>query len=344
MATVQEVINAIIAEDTVLNSRITSTDLGSVGEQLLADGNDKLKNAFINTLINKVALTEIKSRIATNPLTRLKSSGIKYGRFIENVHLNSAKGRDYDRSGKDLLKVEGKTPDVVTEYYDIERQKVYDYVIYDADLKQAFTSETEFKKLYNNIIAGLTSGDSIEEYLSMKGTLGKAVKEKKMKIFNLTDNAGNNLEGSALGEGVLKTLHNLSDDFIIPSTQYNSFKINNPTTGTDRECFTPKENQIIIMRNDVKNTINLDVLARMYNKSLAEMEQTTLYVDNFTGANNCYCIIADDNWFTCKDTLFKTKIFENGDGLWTKVWLHHWQYMSLSNLTNAVAICGKATQ
>ena len=67
MATVNEVVNYVIATDSVLNARVKAGDLGQVGAQILAEGEDELKNRFLNCLINKVAKTEIKSRIFQNP-------------------------------------------------------------------------------------------------------------------------------------------------------------------------------------------------------------------------------------------------------------------------------------
>ena len=334
MATVNEVVNYVIATDSVLNARVTSTDLGSVGAQILEDGNEDLKNRFLNCLINKVAKTEIKSRIFQNPLTRLKKTGTLYGRFIENVHVNSAKGRDYDRTGSKLLSVTDLGPDVVTEYYSKRREKTYETVIYDTDLKQAFASEEGFMKFYNRVVAELSSGDAIEEYISMKATMGNVVANNKMKTITLSGTELN----SDMGEEIIDKLMNLGDSFALPSTQFNSFNIANPESSGSRECFVPKSEQIIIMRNDVKNTINLKVLARMYNDDYAKLQQNTLYVDEFTGSPNTLCIISDNNWLSVEDIMVKTTHFINPDGLWTKYYLHHHQIIGLSNLVNAVAI------
>ena len=335
MATVNEVVSYVIATDSVLNARVKAGDLGQVGAQILAEGEDELKNRFLNCLINKVAKTEIKSRIFQNPLTRLKKTGTLYGRFVENVHINSVKGKDYDRTGSSLLSVTDLEPDVVTEYYSKRREKKYETVIYDTDLKQAFTSEAAFMNLYNRVVAELSSGDAIEEYITMKATIGNAVANKKMKTVTL--DSGELLD-DVLGEEIVWKLMNLGDSFSLPSTQFNSFNIANPDSQGARECFVPKSEQIIIMRNDVKNTINLKLLARMYNDDYAKLEQNTLYVDEFTGAPNCQCIIADNNWLEVEDLLLETRKFINPDGLWTKYFLHHHQRIGLSNLVNAVAI------
>ena len=335
MATVNEVVNYVIATDSVLNARVKAGDLGQVGAQILAEGEDELKNRFLNCLINKVAKTEIKSRIFQNPLTRLKKTGTLYGRFVENVHINSVKGKDYDRTGSSLLSVTDLEPDVVTEYYSKRREKKYETVIYDTDLKQAFTSEVAFMNLYNRAVAELSSGDAIEEYITMKATIGDAVAKGKMKTVTLDGGVELN---AGLGEEIVWKLMNLGDSFSLPSTQFNSFNIANPESQGSRECFVPKSEQIIIMRNDVKNTINLKLLARMYNDDYAKLEQNTLYVDEFTGAPNCQCIIADNNWLDVEDLLLETRHFTNPDGLWTKYFLHHHQRIGLSNLVNAVAI------
>ena len=335
MATVNEVVSYVIATDSVLNARVKTGDLGQVGAQILGEGEDELKNRFLNCLINKVAKTEIKSRIFQNPLTRLKKTGTLYGRFVENVHVNSVKGKDYNRSGSSLLSVTDLEPDVVTEYYSKRREKVYETIVYDVDLKQAFTSEEAFMKLYNRIVAELSSGDAIEEYITMKATIGDAVAKGKMKTVTLE---GGELLDDVLGEEIIFKLMNLGDSFTLPSTQFNSFNIANPDSQGARECFVPKSEQIIIMRNDVKNTINLKLLARMYNDDYAKMEQNTMYVDEFTGAQECQCIIADNNWLDVEDLLLETRHFTNPDGLWTKYFLHHHQRIGLSNLVNAVAI------
>jgi len=59
----------------------TRNNLGQVGDAITSDGN--IMNEFITALVDKVAFSNVKSKMYKNPLARLKGTGVPRGNTIE---------------------------------------------------------------------------------------------------------------------------------------------------------------------------------------------------------------------------------------------------------------------
>ena len=79
----------------------TNNNLSQVGDAITSSEN--IMNEFMNALVNKVAMSNIKSKMFRNPLARLKKAGVPMGNTIEEIFINPATDTTYDNDQKKLL-------------------------------------------------------------------------------------------------------------------------------------------------------------------------------------------------------------------------------------------------
>ena len=111
------------------------------------------------------------------------------------------------------------------------------------------------------------------------------------------------------------------------------------TAGTITACttWTPRENQILLIRSDVDASTDVEVLAKAFNMDKTNFLERKIVVDTF-GDADVLCVICDENIFEVRDDLYQVRSFDNGSNLTTNYWLHHWETISLSLFGNGVAI------
>lgn len=308
-------------------------NLSQVGKEITSDKN--IMNEFITTLINKIALSNIISKMYHNPIEKLKSAGVPFGSTIEEIFVNPATDVGYQKDGSYLLKT--TTPDGKTAYYGQNRQSSYPTSITEAQLNKAFTSESEFMSFYNVIISSLYSGDNIDEFTLFKRMLGKSIDEGTIKIVasDLSDT-----------KALIKDITNHSKYFTFPNTAYcgynnvNSAKIAAGETPCITFCNT--DDQVFLVRADVETEINFEYFASIFNIDIVKLRQMTIVVDDIPSESaDVYAVLCDKESIQIRDNVFKIETFYNGSNLTWNIWLHHWQFIFLSMFGNFVGF-GKA--
>lgn len=339
MATALEILNTIrdnSSEDYIKRIPSATIDnLQQVGKAITKDSN--IMNEFLGALINKVAFSNIRSKMFSNPLARLKSVGVPYGGVIEEIFINPATDVGYQKDGTYLLKT--TTPDGKTAYYGQNRQSTYPLSITEPQIVKAFTSEQEFMSFYNSIVSALYSGDNIDEFMLSKKMLGLSI-----------DNGGMIVVDADLTQPkeVAKAISNLSKSFTFPSTQYCGYNHINKTAidAGETACvtFCPTENQCLLIRADAQTEIDYEVLATMFHMEVAKLEAMTILVDEIPSANyDVYAVLCDKEAIQIRDNVFKIETEFIKSNLTWNLWLHHWQFIFLSMFGNATAFGKKKT-
>lgn len=312
----------------------TQSNLSDVGA-LLVDY-QALSNEFLNALVQRIAFTIVSNRRYKNPLAILKRGQKPYGTDIEEIFTNPVSAVAFNGSATDdMLKI--TKPDVKTIFHRMNRQDKYPVSISTPQLQKAFTSEGELSKFITSIITAMYSGDEMDEYLLMRNLVSEAINSSKVVVKELTYDGGE--EGC---KDLVKLLKTLSLNFAFASKDYNGYNVLNKTGisgGTITPCttWTPKENQVLLIRSDVDATTDVEVLAKAFNMDKTDFLSRKIVVDSFGDADTL-ALICDEAMFQVYDDLYQVRSFDNGSNLTTNYWLHHWQTISLSLFANAVAI------
>jgi hypothetical protein len=316
----------------------TRTNLEQIGDAITSDKN--IMNEFMNALINKIALTTVKTRMYHNPLAKLKQgSGRPLGNTIEELFVNPAKDQGYSDDSTLLLatnKADGKAC-----YYGLNRQGDYRVTISKQELRRAFNSEQSFMSFYNAQINSLYSGDQIDEFLLAKNVFSTNIDNEHMKMIECD---------LASPKDVAKAISNMSSYFEFASTTFNGYNIVNAAKITAGETkvntFCPVQNQVLLIRSDVMTEINYEVLASMFHMELAKLQAMTIKIDNFNTTHlasdntkkfDTYAVLCDVEALQMFDDVFETDSQYIGSSMKWNVWLHHWEWIYLSLFANCVA-------
>lgn len=304
-------------------------NLNQIGNSITSDKN--IMNDFMTKLINKVATSNIISKMYNNPLAKLKNSNVPMGSTIEEIFINPATDVGYQKDGARLLLT--TKPDGKTAYFGLNRKSCYPTSISKNELKQAFVSENAFMNLYNKLITTLYSGDQIDEFILSKAVISKTVDEGNVTVID---------SDITNPKAIAKAISNMSKAFSFASTKFAPYnKVNaGQFTDDDKECITfcPIENQVLLLRADVETEINFEILANMFNMQLAEIKAMTILVDSFPANNvEIYAVLCDKDSIQIRDNTFEAENFYNGSNMEYNIWLQHWQFIFCSTFGNMVA-------
>jgi hypothetical protein len=332
--TPSKILGTILDESSELYStrvpEYTRNNLSQVGDAITSDKN--IMNEFMSSLVNKVALSNVKSKMYNNPLARLKKgSGVPYGSTIEEIFVNPAVDQGFSTDGTKLLKT--TKPDGKTCYYGLNRQSTYAVTVTRAQLQQAFTSEQSFMSLYTKILSSLYSGDQIDEFMLTKGVVAKAIDEGAVQV--ITSDLTNPKE-------LQKSISKISKNFTFPTTDFAGYNLVNKSDidAGETPCITfcDPSRQALLIRTDAQTEINYEVLATLFHVDIVQLESMTILVDNFPSEfYDVYAILCDIDSIQLIDSVFETDDQKLGNALSWNFWLHHWQFVFVSMFGNMVA-------
>jgi hypothetical protein len=208
-------------------------------------------------------------------------------------------------------------------------------------LQVAFTSTNEMETLLTGIINSMYSGDNYDEFMLMKNIFSDAVNQSKIVSVNVP-----HIETDGAPKTFVSAVKDAVSGMMFPSSAFNKYYDFRPDTDKGKPIitWTPTEDQILIVRADVMNKVDLDVLAVAFNMDKASFLAQTLKVDAFPNCSGLYAVLCDRSWLEVRDNLFNVTSFQNGQGLYNNFWLNHWQTLSFSLFANAIAfVCTDET-
>lgn len=317
----------------------TLANIIDVGNPITGEDYPAVQNEFLQILVCRIAKTIVDTRRLTNPLAVLKKGVFTLGNDIQEIGVNPAISEEFDPTGSDLMA--RKLPDVKVVYHRRNRKDKYSVTVSDEQLYNAFISWDNFNAFLSACVESLYNGDYVDEFLLMKQLMGAQVAGKKIKeqVVGLPTSP-------TFGRDMVLAMQNASDYMAFPSDSFTSYLENMATPDPAQKAYvtqTPVQDQIIIIRADVKNQIGVDVLSQAFNMSQVEYRSRVLPTDDFGAADNVLAIISDKSWPQIWDNVSKMRTFDNGSGLYRTYFWHHWQTYSVSPLKGAIALVAEAT-
>lgn len=306
----------------------TKENLQEIGDIILSDVD--LTNDFTSALMNKFAFTFAHNKVFKNPLAMLKKGKKPMGNTVEEIFVNFAKGEEFDPEGKSLLN--RKLPDVKTIYHTRNRRNKYTVTIGVDQLRAAFRSYADLEMFVNRILGSLYNGDENDEFILFKQLLTNAIEQKYVKTVNVEDPCTSAENAKAF----VKALKTVSANMEYPSTAYNGYADAQDTDTIPVRTFCKIPDQLIVIDTATDVAIDVDVLASAFNLTKQEFLARKVKIDAFPDPT-IRAMVIDKDFTQIYDDLYQMKRFENGEGLYTNYFLHHWQTISASCLVNAVA-------
>lgn len=313
----------------------TRANIIDVGNPILTF--KEFANEYLNILINRIAFTWVRNKIYRNPLAPLKKGNFRLGTMVQEIYTNPAKAQAFDAN--DMPGILRRTnPDTKVAYHQRNREDQYPVTIDMILLRGAFVSWDAHAEMISSITNSLYNGNYIDEFTLMKETFSSAV-DKNTIVVQPSAAADITAEGAA--RALTGQIKNLVSSFGFPSTKYNNYSNLQGAVGEPIVTFTNPEDIIVLIRADIMNYIDLDVLAVAFNMEKAEFMGNIITVDSFPN-ENIQAIVMDKDLPMIFDNLFEMTDFWNAKTLNWNFWLTVFQTYSLSPFVNAVAIVANA--
>lgn len=284
----EQIIKAVSQE---LTTDIATQIEGKSSVELLAvfDDYPNVKNAFVNTLTNKVAKSVIFSKIFSNPLKELKKGKVEYGESIEELFVQMAMAKNFGENWEDSTSPEADLirklkPKVTAMYITVNFDKKYKTTVMDKQLRKAFINEYGLSNLVMQIVSSITSQAEYQEFLATKGTMLNLVAECKNKSLDAEHKTESDVS-LPIGTVVKQTPYvrqvTSSKDLVqaireevgnmkFPSNKYNLAKELN---------WCNPQDLVLMTTPSVSADIDVNVLASAFNVSSTDVTTRTILVD-----------------------------------------------------------------
>ncbi|MBR2652467.1 MAG: hypothetical protein IKB83_00080 [Mycoplasmataceae bacterium] len=324
---------------------LPTTEIGSWASPILEV--PKVMNEFVSELVQRIVYTQLEIRLFRNPLAILEGEEIPLGSIGEEIFINPIVGRRFnvdDFAGL-LAKYEA---DVKVQYHKVNSDIQYPVTITRAKIKNAFTSWSELNSFIEGITNALYNGAYIDRYNMTKDLVASAYDGNNVQIEVVTQPTT-----EATGKAMVEKARAIFLNMQTPTDKYNAWaKVGG--YGNSILTFTPKEDIVLLIRNDILATIDVNVLASSFN-----MDKTT-FLGNVIGVNDfdvyesikqddgsivrskaydgskILGIMCDKRWFRIKQQDFEMDEFYNPNNRTWQYYLNDVRMYSYSLFANSV--------
>ena len=321
---------------------ITSdTDIKKFGQVILDSNLTPVYNEFFS-LLKRIAFFAIENKRFANPLSFLEGSNMPLGWAGQNVHVNPAKGREFnvdDFAGL-LQKYEAE---YMVEYLNVNLDRQYPVTITRAKIKQAFTSWGDLESFIEGIINSLYNGAEIDAYNYTKALVTSAYYDGRIITEVVTAPTT-----EATDKAFVKTLRKLYRKFQLPSSEYNAWKLVNGDQAKAVTTWTDASDIGVTITADIEAELDVEVLASAFNMSKADFLGRVVVVDNFDVYNDdgtlnksgdaIQAVIFDRNFFKIKTQDNEMDEFYNPNNRTWQYYLNVNKMYNTSLFANAVAL------
>ena len=355
-----ELLSYMINQSPELSSEI---DLPVQGESIAPIGklivsNDRLKNAFINT-VNLIGLTVIDRNYWEDPWENFTSGKIfNYGDSVRELAVDIAHVFDYNKyANSEANFLKNVVPDVYNYIHKMNYQKFYKTTTSDEQIAMAFTSEGGLMNLIEEIIGSLYEGYKYDKYIVNKYMLCRRILDGTMTSVYINET------GKTIRQ-IVSEIKKVSNDMTFRSPNFNPAGL---------RIATPFDRQITILDTDFEAKLSTEVLATSYFRNEAELRSRLAIIDGYANQDGARLLevleaqyipftdseltqlanvignIIDDEWFcnytysldnladNSVDGIRRTDFF-NPETLRNNHWLHYWGIKSTSPYKQGVVL------
>lgn len=324
---------------------LPTTDIGSFASPILEV--PKVMNEFVPELVQKIAYTQLELRLFNNPLQILEGDQLPLGSIGEEIFINPIVGRRFncdDYAGL-LAKYEA---DVKVQYHKVNSDIQYPVSVTRAKIKDAFKSWEDLNAFIEGVTNALYNGAYIDRYNMTKDLVVSAYDGNNVQIEVLTQPTT-----EATAKAMIEKARAIFLNMQTPTDKYNAWaKVGG--YGNSILTFTPKEDIVMLIRNDILACVDVNVLASAFN-----MDKTT-FLGNVIGVNDfdvyesvkqadgsiirrkaydgsaILGIMCDKRWFRIKTQDFEMDEFYNPNNRTWQYYLNDVRMYSYSLFANAV--------
>lgn len=320
-----------------------ATDIPKVGEVLY--GYPALANQFLNALITRIALVNIKSSTFNDDYAEFKKGYLEFGETVEEVFVNIAKAREFSVAKADSREFKRTLPDVRSAFHAMNWRVQYPITVQDEDLRTAFTSMDGVQDMIAKIVDSVYQANEYDEYLLFKYLMIKAITSGKMYPVSIGD-------GTTMADAAVQ-FRRMSNQLQFMSTKYNASGVHTTTSKGDQYIFMDSEYNAKFDVNVLASAFNMDKATFMGKLKLVD-DWTTFDNDRFSDIvagsdmiepvtdaelalmKNVKAVLLDKEWFQVYDNNNKMTEQYVASGMYWNYFFNVWKTVSSSPFSNAI--------
>lgn len=238
--------------------------------------------------------------------------------------------------------------DVKVQYHKVNSDIQYPVTITRAKIKNAFTSWSELNSFIEGITNALYNGAYIDRYNMTKDLVASAYDGNNVQIEVVTQPTT-----EATGKAMIEKARAIFLNMQTPTSSYNAWaKVGG--YGNEILTYTPKEDIVMLVRNDILAVIDVNVLASAFNMDKTEFLGNVIGVNDFDvweyikqadgtikrskayDGSAILAIMCDKRWFRIKQQDFEMDEFYNANNRCWTYYLNDTRMYSYSLFANAV--------
>lgn len=238
--------------------------------------------------------------------------------------------------------------DVKVQYHKVNSDIQYPVTITRAKIKDAFTSWTELNSFIEGVTNALYNGAYIDRYNMTKDLVASAYDGNNVQIEVVTQPTT-----EATAKAMIEKARSIFLNMQTPTSSFNAWaKVGG--YGNEILTYTPKEDIVMLVRNDILACIDVNVLASAFNMNKTEFLGNVIGVNDFnvwehikqadgtTKRSKAYdgskilAIMCDKRWFRIKQQDFEMDEFYNPNNRTWQYYLNDVRMYSYSLFANAV--------
>lgn len=293
--------------------------VAAVAEFLFDPLNKMYYNQFVDSLINRIGMTRINSKMWANPWSTFKKGNLPFGSSVQDMGVKWLKAHTYEDDLDSLLEI--KRPEIEPAYYTLNRRDQYTISVNYDELRNAFVDEYGLNRLINTITDVPISSDNYDEYQSMKALIAEY--ETRHGFYKEQITA---ITNEATAKDFLVKARAYAGKLKFPSVYYNIIDI---------PAFAEEQELVLLIDPTSLAYIDVDALSAAFNIDRADIKYRIELVDEWP-IPGAVALLTTEDFFQVYDVLYTTTSFYNPQNLTTNYYLTHWEILAFSPFVPAI--------
>lgn len=283
-------------------------------------------------MIGKIAYSVIRENTANDPLAVFDKMPVNKGDTIEQAVVQMAESLSYDEDGDDALKREDSVKFAV-KYFKGWTRKKFKKTVDIPEIRKVLSKDIDVSDVTSKIVSSMTEGDKHEKYLNVRDLLtwGRQSADggTGAVLVRAETVAYDSVNSSIDYKGVLTALRDAVSGMKFVNTSFNSISLKRRTR---------EEDIFILMPYQLRNRIDVNDLAGVFNLDKAEIKGKIIETDSGNESGYYYIYVVDKHAILDFTRLYEMMDEKNADGLFWNYYLHTDRLYALSPLFDACYI------
>lgn len=292
---------------------VNNFDVGELGENYTPNS-----YAEYGGMIGKVAEQVIRGLEGKNPLAVFDKMPIDKGDTVEQAIVKLVEASGYDATGEGTLAPDTREK-MAVRYFKNWQHHLYKTTVRMDKIRKVIMGEYEPDTVADLLVSALAQSRIHDKYQSLKalllwGTTDDSSESEEVgevaPILVKKDNVDVLTDGSTDYKGILKQIKNIVSGMQFVNADFNRAGLLRATRAEDI---------FIIMPYTLKNAIDVDELAGVFNLDKAELRSKIIEIDD---TENNYVYIVDRYAILDYTRLYEMQDQKNAEGLFWNYFLH----------------------